>query len=173
MCTCLMHAHSHLMSMPCCHAERYWGGTAYVKSLRASLDAAGFGSTQIILPDGWECEQIVKDAQADPDFANAIAGTSGARCRGGEGRRELLQLCMSLPPPAQASVCTTHATSAARTCSRCWGRNIGLARTSRPLTTGLGVAAGAGAATWGGGKGNVQAVMRHIAILCCPSCAGC
>lgn len=55
-------------------AERAWGGTAYVKSLRASLDAAGFGSTQIILPDGWECETIVDAALADPVFNASIAG---------------------------------------------------------------------------------------------------
>jgi hypothetical protein len=45
-----------------------------VKSLRQSLDAAGFGHTQIILPDGWLCESIVNDALADPEFNASIAG---------------------------------------------------------------------------------------------------
>ena len=57
--------------------ERPWGNVAYVKSLRAALDAAGFQRTQIVGSDGRIPGDQLKALEADPAFAAAehIQGT--------------------------------------------------------------------------------------------------
>jgi O-glycosyl hydrolase len=41
--------------------ERFWGGIDYVSGLRATLDAAGFASTRIVIPDGGYDGSIMSD----------------------------------------------------------------------------------------------------------------
>lgn len=48
--------------------ERYWGGPEYVAGLRATLDAAGFASTKIVIPDGGYDPAIMADAAANATF---------------------------------------------------------------------------------------------------------
>lgn len=52
--------------------ERYWGGIDYVVGLRAALDAAGFSSTQIVIPDGVYDSTIIADATTNATFSNAF-----------------------------------------------------------------------------------------------------
>jgi len=58
--------------------ERSWeNNTAYVKNLRASLDAAGFEDTKIIMPDGFGSDSVdgvLSYIDADADFADALSG---------------------------------------------------------------------------------------------------
>jgi len=48
--------------------ERYWGGPEYVSGLRASLDAAGFQATRIVIPDGGYDPAIMSDAALNATF---------------------------------------------------------------------------------------------------------
>ena len=54
--------------------ERFWGGVDYVVALRAELDAAGFGGTQIIIPDGGYDASIIASAKANPAFNASFSG---------------------------------------------------------------------------------------------------
>jgi hypothetical protein len=54
--------------------ERYWGGPDYVKSLRASLDVAGFSDTRIIIPDGLYDAAIMAAAASDASFNASFDG---------------------------------------------------------------------------------------------------
>lgn len=57
--------------------ERPWGNVEYVMNLRASLDAAGLNSTQLVGSDGGIPADQIKALQTDPSFAAAehIQGT--------------------------------------------------------------------------------------------------
>ena len=52
--------------------ERPWGTPAYVKALRASLDAAGFHATQIVGSDGGVGGDEIAAMKADPVFSAAV-----------------------------------------------------------------------------------------------------
>lgn len=52
--------------------ERPWGTPTYVKALRASLDAAGFHSTQIVGSDGAVGNDEVAAMKSDPAFSAAV-----------------------------------------------------------------------------------------------------
>lgn len=54
--------------------EREWGGAKYVISLRAALDAVGFKSTQIIIPDGRFDATIMATAAINEDFNASFNG---------------------------------------------------------------------------------------------------
>jgi len=54
--------------------ERYYGGPDYIVSLRASLDAAGFAGTQIIIPDGGYDASIIADARSNAAFNASFSG---------------------------------------------------------------------------------------------------
>ena len=54
--------------------ERYWGGADYVTALRASLDAAGFERTRIIIPDGGYDAGIIASALANATFNASFDG---------------------------------------------------------------------------------------------------
>ena len=52
--------------------ERSWGTVDYILSLRAALDAAGLGTTKIVLPDGGDCAGVTTAAAANASFAAAV-----------------------------------------------------------------------------------------------------
>lgn len=52
--------------------ERPSGPPSYTVALRESLDAAGFTSTKIVLPDGAIGESLVHQLQVDAAFSNAV-----------------------------------------------------------------------------------------------------
>lgn len=51
--------------------ERSWGGVDYVVGLRRALDEAGFGATQIVVPDGGYDQDIITATLANASFAAA------------------------------------------------------------------------------------------------------
>ena len=55
--------------------EKPYGGSDYTVALRGALDAAGFGSTRIVIPDnGWGLQhEIVAEAAANASFRDAFA----------------------------------------------------------------------------------------------------
>ena len=52
--------------------ERPSGPPSYTVALRESLDAAGFGSTKIVLPDGGISDTLVHELQTDKVFSDAV-----------------------------------------------------------------------------------------------------
>ena len=54
--------------------ERDWGGVDYIIGLRATLDAAGFNHTQIIIPDGLYDASIMAAAASDAAFNASFDG---------------------------------------------------------------------------------------------------
>lgn len=52
--------------------ERYWGGQDYVVGLRASLNAAGFADTKIVIPDGGYDPAIIAGAQSNATFSSSF-----------------------------------------------------------------------------------------------------
>jgi hypothetical protein len=70
--------------------ERFWGGAGYVKALRAGLDAAGFSSTEIILPDGLFDASIMASAASDAAFNASFSGIGlHYPCDAGAGHPEV------------------------------------------------------------------------------------
>jgi hypothetical protein len=54
--------------------ERPWGGIDYVIGLRATLDAAGFNATKIIIPDGIWDASILASAATNATFNASFDG---------------------------------------------------------------------------------------------------
>ena len=54
--------------------ERAWGGPSYIISLRNALDAAGFSSTKLIIPDGGYDASIIDIARQNATFAASFSG---------------------------------------------------------------------------------------------------
>lgn len=116
--------------------ERGWGPAEWTTSLRSSMDAAGFKSTSIIIPDGtwYQAEAILPTVAKDAAFKHALEGGGiglhypskydcGSRCKAAQENG--LKMWAS----------EDWATAADWDGASCWGRLLNLNWVERRMTS--------------------------------------